>query len=446
MKILLTTILFLPDHSAGTEILTYSTAKELQRLGHDVHVLTGFLGAADIADADRFDFYEYDGIPVTRFHHAAVPMGKQSDVLEMEYDNHLVGDWFKGYLEKLRPDIAHFFHLALLSSSLVDVCKKIGIPMVLTPTDFWYVCPLSQLRLADNSMCQGPDLSRINCIRHLDLITKPGVSVVRIMPDWLLSAIIWMLRKKWLPQQQFSFVKWVAERPAHLRERLDWVSRIMVPTRLMEGIFIRNGVDPALMNFAPFGLNLDYMTSPTLRTFTHSPLRVGYIGSLAEHKGVHILLQSFRQLSNETQVTLAVYGENKQSPDFVEELRAMTVDDERITFCGTFPNSMIGKILSSIDVLVVPSLWYENTPLVIYSAQAASCPVIASNLGGMSEVIQHGVNGLLFEAGDVTGLAEAIGSLAIDRQLLGTLSSGAIPPRSIEDYVRQVLEAYNDVV
>ena len=69
------------------------------------------------------------------------------------------------------------------------------------------------------------------------------------------------------------------------------------------------------------------------------------------------------------------------------------------------PNESIGDVFSELDVLVVPSVWYENTPLAIYSAQEAGCPVIASNLGGMSEVIKHEKNGLLFEAGDFVGLA-----------------------------------------
>ena len=61
--------------------------------------------------------------------------------------------------------------------------------------------------------------------------------------------------------------------------------------------------------------------------------------------------------------------------------------------------------LSRIDVLVVPSIWYENAPLVVYSALAAGVPVVATDLGGLSETIVHGRNGLLFEPGNPAALA-----------------------------------------
>src|SRR6185369_6110645 len=122
-------------------------------------------------------------------------------------------------------------------------------------------------------------------------------------------------------------------------------------------------------------------------------------------------------------------------PEYVDSLKRKAADDPRVSFCGTFPNDRIGEIIADIDVLVVPSIWYENTPLVIYSAQAAGCPVIASNLGGMSEVVHHGENGLLFEPGDVSGLAELFNSLVLDRELVGRLSRNAMTPKSIPEYV-----------
>jgi glycosyltransferase involved in cell wall biosynthesis len=99
-----------------------------------------------------------------------------------------------------------------------------------------------------------------------------------------------------------------------------------------------------------------------------------------------------------------------------------------------------------LDVLVVPSIWYENSPLVIYSAQAAGCPVIASNLGGMAEVVEHEKNGLLFEAGDVAGLSSAIERLVGDRQLLQQLAANAIKPKSISDYVSELQIIYEQVL
>ena len=117
-----------------------------------------------------------------------------------------------------------------------------------------------------------------------------------------------------------------------------------------------------------------------------------------------------------------------------------------IRFCGVFPNEQIGKIFAKLDVLVVPSIWYENTPLVIYSAQEAGCPVIASNLGGMAEVVEHEKNGLLFEVGNVTSLAATIERLSGDRRLLRQLAANAVEPKSISDYVNELVTIYSNVL
>jgi glycosyltransferase involved in cell wall biosynthesis len=446
MKILLTTHLFLPDFFAGTEILACSTAKELQRLGHDVEVLTGFPGRKDLADAERFDHYEYDGIPVTRFLHADVPMGRERDVLKMEYDNRFVAEWFRGYLERVRPDIVHFFHLARLSASLIDVCEESGVPMVLTPTDFWFVCPTGQLRLPDNSCCQGPDRFSVNCIRHLDFIDKPDeMTIVKRVPDWFIVFVVLLARLKILPRRRFGFVCALSERAAFLMKRLNSVGRVMIPSGIMEQILLKNGLNRELTRFSSFGLNLEYIPE-NLSRLRASDLRVGFIGSLYEHKGIRVLLEAMQILQDEEKIVLKIYGENREQPDYVSQLQKMAAADQRITFCGTFPNSLIGEVLAGIDLLVVPSTWYENTPLVLYSAMAAACPVIASNMGGMSEVIRDGENGLLVEAGDSLVLAEALKLLANDRKLLDKLAAGCQRPKSIGGYVSELLKVYHELL
>src|SRR5579864_368170 len=156
MNILLTVHQFLPDYSAGTEVLTFETAKELRRSGHNVHIFTGYPAREHRNDDERFDHYEVEGLPVERFHHSYVPMGGQENTTEAEYDNHLFATYFREFLKRQDFDVVHFFHLGRLSASAVEVCYQAAIRMVLTPTDFWFVCPTNQLRLPDGSMCKGP--------------------------------------------------------------------------------------------------------------------------------------------------------------------------------------------------------------------------------------------------------------------------------------------------
>ncbi len=99
-------------------------------MGHEVAVFTGFPSRLPLEENQRFDSYEHDGITVERYHHARVPMGSQSNIMEMEYNILFVASYFRKYLALVKPDIVHFFHLQRLSASLVDVCRSLDIPMV----------------------------------------------------------------------------------------------------------------------------------------------------------------------------------------------------------------------------------------------------------------------------------------------------------------------------
>jgi glycosyltransferase involved in cell wall biosynthesis len=448
MKILLTVHQFLPHFSTGTEILTFETAKSLQQLGHEVCVLTGFPAREVLSDEKRFDAYAYQGVQVRRFHYSYVPMDGQNNITEAEYKNLFFASHFQIFLERTQPDVVHFFHLQRLSASAVEVCHQMGIPTALTPTDFWFVCPTIQLLLPDGSMCCGPKWNAANCVRHLVELNKPEGIKVQIgkRPDWLLALTIWANQRGTVKSPWFTpEIAALAERHVYLREQLNKIDRVLVPTRLMESVLTANGLAQEKVVFAPYGINLAYLQrSP--RPLRGDTLRVGFIGSLNEHKGVHLLVEAIRSLLPGRPLELKIFGQVEDVPAYVARLRELASGDPRIQFCGTFANPIIGEVFSGLDVLVVPSIWYENTPLVIYSAQAAGCPVIASDLGGMAEVIHHEDNGLLFKPGSVAELAQALQRVSEDRDLLERLAKRAIMPRSIRDYVRQIETVYEDIV
>lgn len=447
MRILLTTHVFLPEYSSGTELLTFHTAKELQRLGHEVEVLTGFPARPGLADAQRFDAYEYEGIQVRRFLHDAAPMGEQSNVVEAEYNNLFFARWFLDYLNQFKPNIVHFFHLGLLSGSAIDACHVLRIPMVMTPTDFWMICPNGQLRLPDNSLCKGPDRDSVNCIKHAVSNNQPRqvAWTFNRLPHWVVATMI-----RWINRSAFSrfwfspMVSALSQRAGFLRERMNKLDRVIVPTRLMEEMLVTNGLSPGKVVQRRFGIR-PVSDEVHVKDATGN-IRIGFIGGLSAHKGAHLLIRAVRLLPETVPLELKLYGRSDLNPDYFAKLLRLADADQRIRLCGTFPNEAIGNIFAELDVLVVPSIWYENTPLVIYSAQAARCPVIASNLGGMAEVVEHEKNGLLFEAGDVAGLAHAIERLALDRELLKKLAANAIRPKSISDYVAELQIVYDEVL
>lgn len=444
MKILLQAHLFLPDYFSGTEILTLHTAQELKSRGHEVQVLTGFPAAADIPDNQRFDCYEFEGIPVTRFKHAHSPMGRQNNVAEQEYDNQLAAEHFAALVDKFQPDVVHFFHLMRISASVIDVCVRCGIPTVLTPTDFWFVCPTSQLRLPDGSMCAGPDAVSSNCVRHLAALKMPGraATLLDLLPGPLVYRLVQMASLP--PFKHFGparLVSALSRRKEFLRDRLGRINKVLVPTRVMQRTLLQHGLVPAQAHFCSYGIRLPEGFARVPRTY--GPLILGVIG-IGEHKGAHVLIQAARKLVD-VDLVVRIYGRPTDFPDYADWLKTLANGDHRIEFCGSFPNDQIGSVLSQLDVLVVPSLWFENAPLVIYSAQASGLPVVGSDVAGVAELVTHEDNGCLFPPGDFNRLAEIISRLAEDRGQLARFSERARMPKTIASYTDELLVVYGEL-
>jgi glycosyltransferase involved in cell wall biosynthesis len=444
MKILLVVHLFLPDYFSGTEILTLHTALELKSRGHEVQVFTGFPATVALSDAERFDRYVHEGIPVTRFKHAHAAMGDQSNVAEQEYDNHLAAQQFTALLDEFQPDLVHFFHLMRTSASVVDICRARGLPTVLTPTDFWFVCPTSQLRLPDGSMCPGPDAIGANCVRHLASLKMRGfaASALNHLPAPLLSGVVRLAARtplRWV--KPANLVAALSQRQAFLKDRLNHINKVLVPTRSMQQVLHQNGLDPAHVRFCSYGIR--FPQQPARAPRAQGPLRLGVIG-IGEHKGAHVVIEAMRKLPDAA-LSLKIYGRPSDFPDYARQLEGLAAADPRVQLCGSFPNDQIGLVLSQLDILLVPSLWFENAPLVIYSAQAAGVPVVASDVTGVAELITDGDNGRLFPPGDVDRLAEIIAALAQDRSQIDRYSERARMPKTIAAYTDELLAVYGEL-
>ena len=173
-------------------------------------------------------------------------------------------------------------------------------------------------------------------------------------------------------------------------------------------------------------------------------LRVGYIGQISWIKGVHVLVEAFLAADLGHAARLDIHGNYDQALDYSRRLleAQSSGDGDRITFHGSFPPPQLAKVLSEVDVLVVPSIWHENNPRVVHEAFAARVPVIASDVDGVAEFVSHGQNGLLFPRGDSTTLAQQLRHLASTPEALRQLRSGIGPVRTIEQEMDELLLLY----
>jgi glycosyltransferase involved in cell wall biosynthesis len=445
MKVLLTTHQFFPDFQSGTEVLTLSIARELMARGHKVLVLTGYPTGKNFADDERFDEYEFEGIHVHRFHHAYVPMGGQSSKIEVGFDNRLAAEYFVKMLTFYRPNIVHFFHLNRLGTGLILKAVDAGVPAFFTPTDFWAICPTAQLVYCDGQLCAGPSQRAGNCLIHFltNTLGQTAGKLTKRLPISLGDFLVWLVRDGLL--STFPYVHEVVAMSRRLTlnvNRLNQLRRIVVPNRMMEELMLKYGVEPARLVRSAYGIDINE-GKRFPRSVPRVPLRVGFIGTLAPHKGCHLLIEAFRLLPA-GDATLNIYGRESDFPNYAMQLRELADGNRAIGFFGVFPNSQIGLVLDDLDVLVVPSIWNENTPLVIYSAQAAGCPVVASNVSGISEVITNNVNGLLLEPGSVEALSGCLLQLVRTPELLTRLSALSSCPKSTSEYVDELLAIWQE--
>ncbi|TAL00897.1 MAG: glycosyltransferase [Rhodospirillaceae bacterium] len=444
MKILLTVHQFFPDHRSGTEVLTLAVAKELQRRGHDVRVLTGFPNRPPVPDAERLDGYDVEGVRVFRFSHGHRPVGDQTTITEIEYGNRLAAGYFARLVAMFAPDIVHFFHFNRLGAALVDVAVKSGTAAYYTPTDFWSVCQTAQLMLPDGGACSGPSKHSGNCVKHVAALTQGRAvgQLIRYVPDAVADLAVKLTADGALPSYPLSHeIAALHRRKDFLVTRLNWLHGIVSPTAVMTDILVRNGVDRDLIVQSGYGIETPGGEAAVATLGEAEPLNVGYIGTLAPHKGCHVLIDAFRRIAP-GKARLKIYGNPADFPHYYADLLRRAAGSPAITFCGTFPNHEIGEILSGLHVLVVPSLWYENAPLVMHAALAAKRPVIASHLPGLSETVKDCWNGLLFPAGSVNALHDRLARLLGNRSLLTTLSRNCYKPKTTAAYVDELLALY----
>ncbi len=445
MKVLFATHQFFPEHRAGTEVLTLGLARALNARGHEARVFAAKRGApiTDLPAGETED-YTVEGVPVRRI---GRPRESITRSFRLNYDNPALAAGLEAYLREFRPDVVHFMHLQGISATAIRAVKELGLPALYTATDFWAVCPVVDLRRHDGVMCGGPDPA--HCPRCLAGRQRGSrlASLVEKTPGPLLRAAD-AVSKLRLPRTPppLRQVRDLSERSAYIRERVNGLDRVLAPTRLTRDILVENGIDPEIVEISHYGIDTSNVKAVSRGAPVRGRIRFGFIGTLGPHKGADILIRAFGKLPRDSGATLAVHGGDTGFEGFRAELERMAGDDERISFSGTFPPERIWTVLSEMDVLIVPSRWYENTPLVVYSAFAAGIPVVATDLGGLSEVVEHGKNGLLFPLEDAGALARELERLAEEPGLIDRLRAGIGPVKSMEAYADEMEKLYNALV
>ena len=178
--------------------------------------------------------------------------------------------------------------------------------------------------------------------------------------------------------------------------------RIVVVCDWLRDAFLRNGVPYERLTLSRQGVDEDFAPKPALtRPPGGGPLRLGFLGRWHPTKGIDLLVKAVRASSTQTPVRLAIYavGGGPEEQAYEGTVRSLIDGDPRIEILPPASRAELPAILAGLDVLAIPSQWLETGPLVALEAQAAGLAILASDTGGLVELVREdGRNRLLHRA------------------------------------------------
>ena len=311
---------------------------------------------------------------------------------------------FAGLLDEFQPEIVHIGHLNHLSTSLVFAARDRRIPVVFTLHDYWLMCPRGQfIQMYPRhpsetwAVCDGQDDRK--CAERCYSRYFAGDA-----GDYELDAAYW--------------TQWVGRRMADVREACGAVDVFIAPAMYLLRRFRDDfGIPKEKLVYLDYGFHLDRLSGR--ERSGEEPFTFGYIGTHIPAKGVDHLIRAFGSLSG--QARLRIWGRDRGVE--TAGLKALAQEfpgtaGSRVEWMGEYRNQdIVPEVFNRCDAIVVPSIWAENSPLVIHEALQAGVPVITANYGGMAEYVRHKENGLLFIHRDFNSLAGQMQRLADDPSL-----------------------------
>lgn len=401
MRILIIIHGYPPYYMAGSEVYTYNLARELAK-SNEVFVFHR------IEDKTLPLYETYDTIDEgvnIRYINNYEP---ENAVFYDKYLNPAIDNAFREYVKKVNPDVVHIGHLSHLSTQIPIIAKReFGLPVLFTIHDFWMFCHRGQLINPENwKICALPNTSQ--CTRCAAFhYNKPDFS----------DELIW-------------------QRSEHIKHVIDCIDIFFAPSHTLEQFYIDMGVNRNKLFYSKYGFNISKFLKH--KETPHAATTFGFTGRIIPTKGVHLLCEAFSKVTGNA--ILVIWGDTDST--YGRDL-IVKYSGKNIEFKGRYHNDDLQQVLDSFDILVCPSIWLENAPLVIQEAQAAQLPVLVSDRGGMAELVHDGIDGFTFKLGDEDDLRCKMQGIVDNPKILSTLQPSVEKVRTIKDDAEFCLQKYN---
>ncbi|BCP53278.1 glycosyl transferase [Kaistia sp. 32K] len=398
-----------PDlHPGGTEIFAHDLFRAYQRAGAEAL----FLGATNRIHRDEKPGTSFQGIGNGQ-DEILLWAGHFDRFFMSQVDLYGVIPDLEALLTEFRPDVVHIHHLLLIGAEFPALVRRV-LPearIVMTLHDYYLICAHDGLmmRTSGRERCHGASPDRCHgCFPEV-------------------GADQFLLRER------------------YLKTLLSAVDRFVSPSAFLRDRFVAWGLDADHIDVIANGQPGDGRPVARSRGTDGARNVFGYFGNLNPWKGGTVLLDAAERLIGAgVDFELRVHGGTPfQAEAFKTELdERFARTTSHVVRRGAYRREDVPHLMAAVDWVVVPSIWWENAPLVIQEAQQQGRPVIVSGIGGMAEMVEHGFNGLTVAPDDPIDLARAMRQAAADPDLWVRLSENAKAPPTIDVVARNYLALF----
>lgn len=410
MRVLFITNTFPPGYTGGAEVANYHTCRGLLRRGLDCSVL--FVNGRMPWPVNKW--YELDGIPVHQVNFSTFWRQAWGDVFDWR-----VFRTVRAELRRLKPDLAYIANVSGASLAPYLACRAVGVPVVSILHDLWLLCSNNMLYRSDGSFCdprQSPVGCR-NCFRRYDFWAD-------------------------MPHRRALFAKLTSN-----------VKVFISPSQALIDRHVEAGYSPDRFRLVRYGLKA-YIpgqprhpavrqivdTAPQYRTIVFAGGGVEIKGSRVLLEAIPIMLRNVERL----RIVVAGVGDEQLLAGFARYTPA-------VQMLRRVPFREMRSLFAAADLTITPSVWHENSPVVIYENFQVGTPIVGSDFGGIPELIRDGKTGYLFPVGDAAALAEKVirhfARPALERRRMRQDCVREARTRlALEQHIEGTLQVYREVL
>lgn len=430
MRVLLLPHRYPPLGRGGVETWARNLALGLRDLGVQVAVASRDDRGIGMPFAVRED--RVDEVPVYWIVHRHADARHHRDT----WSDPRMGEALRSIVRAARPDVLHLAHPDGFGIEPLRIARDLGVPLVVTLHDAKWWCGRGQMVAPGGTVCERADEER--CARCLgDQLDRGPVraGLARIAPSSLRLRMA-ARDDQLAPEARrdpgaLARRRWRVRRAA-LRTVLQGADAILSPSRFLAELATAHGCDRPITI-----LSNGVAPGPAAMDWPKGPLKIGWFGVPSPTKGLAVLLRAVR-LMEPGSFDLQLHGVTSDelialdSAPLPPGVRAM----------GRYSSSDASTRMGAVHVVVLPSTWPENQPMVALEARAAGRPLLASRIGGLPELIRDGHDGWLVPAGDPQALASRLRRLAANPHEVCAAAEAIEPPQNIQDLARAYVLEY----